>query len=186
MSGGGDATVRVWDPLVRIFHWSLVAGFAIAWITADEWDRAHEIAGYVVGGLVAFRLIWGVIGSARARFADFMYRPATVIGYLRDSLRMRAKRYLGHNPAGGAMVIALLIALAVIVGTGIMMISRSYFGVEWVEDLHEVAANVSLILVALHVAGVALASVEHGENLVRSMVTGRKRPLDHGDAQERG
>ncbi|MEI2385064.1 cytochrome b/b6 domain-containing protein [Breoghania sp. JC706] len=167
--------VRVWDPLVRIFHWSLVAAFTFAYLTGDEWQSAHETAGYVIVGLVAFRLLWGLVGPHHARFASFVRGPAAVIGFLRDSVRMRAPRHIGHNPAGGAMVIALLVMLAVITGTGIMMTTDRFWGVEWVEDVHEIAANLTLGLIALHVAGVVLASFEHGENLVRAMVTGRKR-----------
>lgn len=173
-----SAMVRVWDPLVRVFHWSLVAAFAISWITADEWKSAHVLAGYAVVVLIGFRIVWGFVGPRRARFADFLFRPATVLSFLFDSLKMRAKRHLGHNPAGGAMVIALLALLGVISVSGIMMRTDAFWGVEWVEDLHEVAANLSLLLVALHLGGVALASLEHGENLVRAMITGRKRPLD--------
>lgn len=169
------AEVRVWDPLVRTFHWSLVAGFAVAWLTADEAKTAHEYAGYVVLGLVAVRILWGLAGTRHARFSDFVCRPATVISFLKDMVGRRAKRYIGHNPAGGAMVIALLAIVAVISATGVMMTTNAYFGVEWVEELHEGSVNMGLILVGLHILGVIFASFEHGENLVRSMVTGRKR-----------
>jgi cytochrome b len=169
------AMVRVWDPLVRLFHWSLVIAFTVAWLTGDELQEVHEIAGYVIVGLVGFRLLWGIVGTAHARFIDFVYRPAAVIRYLIDMARLRAKRYVGHNPAGGAMVIALLAMLGVICATGIMMTTDAYWGVEWVENAHEVAANVTLILVGLHLVGVFAASLEHRENLVRAMVTGRKR-----------
>ena len=173
--------IKVWDPFVRIFHWSLVLTFAIAFITADEWDDVHEIAGYVIAGLVAFRIVWGLIGSRRARFASFAYHPRVVVNFIRQSLQMKAPRYLGHNPAGGLMVLALLAMLAVITATGIAMESNSFFGYEWVEDLHEIAANLTLGLIALHIAGVILASMEHGENLVRAMINGRKRSGDAVD-----
>lgn len=167
--------VRVWDPLVRVFHWSLVAAFAFAFLTAEEWDGGHEAAGYVVAGLIGFRLLWGIVGTRHARFGDFLYRPATVVAFLRDSIRLRAARFLGHNPAGGAMVIALLLMLGVITGTGHLMTTDAFWGVKWVEELHELAANLTLGLIALHVLGVLVASFEHGENLVRAMITGRKR-----------
>ncbi|PLX39417.1 MAG: cytochrome B [Hyphomicrobiales bacterium] len=170
------ATVRVWDPLVRIFHWGLVATFAIAYITGDEWQKVHEPAGYVVMGLIAFRILWGFVGTRHARFSKFVYRPSTVLGFMKDTIGLRAKRYIGHNPAGGAMVIALLIALAAISATGFMMTTDAYWGVEWVEEAHEAAVNITLGLVVLHVIGVVVASIEHGENLARAMVTGRKRP----------
>jgi len=169
------ATVRVWDPLVRIFHWSLVIAFTLAWLTGEELRRVHVITGYVIVGLVAFRLAWGVIGTTHARFSDFIYWPSTIIGYLVDTVRMRAKRYVGHNPAGGAMVIALLAMLSATCATGVMMTTDAYWGVKWVEEAHQAAANLMLVLIGLHLAGVFAASIEHRENLVRAMITGRKR-----------
>ena len=170
-----SATVRVWDPLVRIFHWSLVIAFTVAWLTGDELRRLHLITGYAIIGLVGFRLVWGIVGAKHARFSDFVYRPGTIIGYLVDTIRLRAKRYIGHNPAGGAMVIALLAMLTVTCATGVMMTTDAYWGVKWVEEAHEASANLMLVLVGLHLVGVFAASFEHRENLVRAMITGRKR-----------
>ncbi|VVT09496.1 cytochrome b/b6 domain-containing protein [Hoeflea sp. EC-HK425] len=169
------ATVRVWDPLVRIFHWSLVGLFTFAFLTGDEWQKPHEVAGYIIAGLIAFRVIWGFAGTRHARFSSFIYRPSTVAGFLADTMRMKARRYLGHNPAGGLMVLGLLLAIAVISLSGWMMTTDAYWGVGWVQELHEAAAFSAVGLVALHVGGVLVASFEHGENLVRAMVTGRKR-----------
>ncbi|MCZ4288961.1 cytochrome b/b6 domain-containing protein [Hoeflea alexandrii] len=169
------ATIRVWDPLVRIFHWSLVGLFTFAFLTGDEWQKPHETAGYIIAGLIGFRVIWGFVGSRHARFASFIYRPSTVAGFIGDTIRMKARRYLGHNPAGGAMVIALLLVLAAISLSGFLMTTNAYWGVEWVEELHEASAFAALGLIGLHVGGVIVAGFEHGENLVRAMVTGRKR-----------
>jgi cytochrome b len=171
------AEVKVWDPLVRVLHWSLLAAFVAAWATADELDRIHIVAGYVVMGLVAVRIVWGFVGPRHARFADFVRGPSQVAAYLGDILRFRARRHLGHNPAGGAMIVALLVMLGIVSATGFMMTTDAFWGVAWVEEAHELAVNATLGLVALHVAGVALASFEHGENLVRAMFTGRKRRL---------
>jgi cytochrome b len=171
----GPATMRVWDPVVRVFHWSLVAAFATSWLTGDEVKSVHLASGYVIIGLLAVRLVWGLVGTKHARFSDFVHRPSTVLSYLRDVVRLKAARYLGHNPAGGAMILALLTGLAVACATGFMMTTDAYWGVEWVEDVHEAAANILIILVGLHLAGVALASVEHRENLVKAMITGWKR-----------
>lgn len=168
-------TVKVWDPLVRVFHWSLVIAFVVAWATGDELQRVHEIAGYTIAGLVAFRIVWGLVGSTHARFTDFVRSPAAVARYLLNTARLRARRYLGHNPAGGAMILALLVMLAVICTTGFLMTTDAFWGVEWVEETHEVAVNLTLVLIGLHLAGVAVASIEHRENLVRAMITGRKR-----------
>lgn len=177
-SAGSDplpAEVRVWDPLVRIFHWSLVGLFIFAFATGDEWDKPHEIAGYIIAGLVALRIIWGFVGSRHARFSDFVRGPGEVIRFLRDTIRLKAPRHLGHNPAGGIMVIALLLAIAVVCATGYMMTTDALWGTEWVEEVHEVAVYGTLGLVILHVLGVIVASSEHSENLVLAMFTGRKR-----------
>ena len=171
-------SIKVWDPFVRLFHWSLASVFVIAWITADEWERAHEISGYTIAVLVGLRIVWGLIGTRHARFTDFIYKPSAVIGYLKDAVLMRAKRFIGHNPAGGAMVLMLLLSLIAVSATGMMMTTNAFWGKEWVEELHEISANLTLGLVFLHIVGVLLASLQHSENLIRSMLTGRKRNED--------
>jgi len=172
------ASIKVWDLFVRIFHWSLVALFIITWITADEWSRIHELTGYAIAGLVGLRVVWGLIGSRHARFAYFVYKPSAVVSNVKDILNKKPRRYLGHNPAGGAMVLALLTMLLAVVGTGVMSVSDMFWGVDWVEDIHKSAAYVVLGLVFLHIAGVILGSIQHRENLVRSMFTGLKRRYD--------
>ncbi|MCB1754880.1 MAG: cytochrome b/b6 domain-containing protein [Gammaproteobacteria bacterium] len=170
-------TVRVWDPLVRVFHWSLLGLFIVAWASGDEWKELHELAGYGIAGLLVLRVIWGFIGSPHARFADFIYRPTVVWSYAKDMLARRARRYIGHNPAGGVMVIALLTMLGIICLSGILMTSDALWGEEWIEEVHEAAVNVTLFLVGLHIAGVVFSGLSHGENLVRAMFTGRKRSV---------
>jgi cytochrome b len=174
-SDAAPPMVRVWDPFVRLFHWSLVDLFVLAFITGDEVEWLHLAAGYAIVILVALRVAWGFVGLRHARFADFVRPPREVLAYLRDAARLRVSRYLGHNPAGGAMVLALLAMLAGITATGFMMTTDAYWGAQWVEDLHEGLVNAMLVLIGLHVAGVLLASFVHGENLVRAMITGRKR-----------
>ena len=176
------ATVKIWDPLVRLFHWSLVTSFAIAWISADEWKDLHHWAGYAAGALVAFRLVWGLIGPRYARFTQFVKPPATVVAYLRDTLKGRELRHLGHNPAGGLMILALLSTMSIVGFTGwLSTTNTSSWGVEWMEDTHEILANVLLGLVGLHVLGVAVTSLRHRENLIRAMWTGRKRAPTSAD-----
>jgi cytochrome b len=170
-----QSSVAVWDPLVRLFHWSLAVSFVIAWLTADEWESLHIWAGYAAGALVAFRVLWGVVGPRYARFAQFMRPPATTLSYLGATLRGREPRYIGHNPLGALMIVALMLGLAATAVTGWMHTLDAFWGVEWVEETHELLANVMLALVSLHVAGVVFASLRHGENLVRAMVVGRKR-----------
>ena len=167
--------MRVWDPLVRIFHWSLVASFAVAWLTSHSSEDIHDGAGYLAAALVLVRLLWGALGTPYARFAQFVRGPATVLRYLRAMLGGREARYIGHNPAGGAMVLVLMAAMAATALTGWMMTTDAYFGVEWVQAVHSLVAHGLLLLVAVHVGGVALACLRHRENLVAAMITGRKR-----------
>lgn len=210
---GPNERVRVWDPLVRLFHWSLVAAFAAAWLTADEVQQVHEVAGYAIMGLIAFRFAWGLVGSRYARFRQFLRGPGTTLGYLGDMVRGRERRYLGHNPAGAAMIVALLLTLSGTAFTGWLMaeparlamlpdlpslVSAAYADDDGddgerasgshgedvegpLKDIHEALANLALVLVALHVGGVALASFRHHENLARAMVSGDKRPPAPGD-----
>ena len=170
-----DTEVKVWDPLVRIFHWSLVLSFTVAFISAEEWDDLHIWAGYMAAGLIAFRLVWGLFGPRHARFISFVTSPGNVVAYAKQILTGDAPRYLGHNPLGGAMILALILSLAVVSVTGWMFTLDRFWGVEWVEAVHATFANMMVGLVALHVCGVLISSLSHKENLVRAMVTGRKR-----------
>ncbi len=187
MTTTGENEVKVWDPLVRIFHWTLVIAFGVAYFTEDDFMTLHSYAGYLVAGLVVFRVIWGFLGSRHARFRDFVHRPRVVIDYMKQASRFQAPRYLGHNPAAGAMIVALLIMLALSAVSGIALYGATENAgpmagmfsagptAEVLEEVHELLANLTVFLVVLHVAGVLFSSVEHGENLVRSMINGRKR-----------
>lgn len=173
--------VTVWDPLVRLFHWLLVAAFAVAWLSAEEWQNVHELAGYTVMGLIVFRLLWGLVGSRYARFRQFVRPPATTIAYIKDLRRGRERRHLGHNPAGAAMIIALLGGLALLTTSGWLSTLELGHAVDWLEEIHELMANLLLTLVVLHVGGVLLASYRHRENLTRAMVNGKKRKPEQDD-----
>lgn len=185
-------TVRVWDPLVRVFHWTLVLSFAIAWVSADEFDTLHFWAGYTIAALVAFRVVWGVIGTRHARFTDFVYHLSTIKSYLIDLAALRPKHYVGHNPAGGLMVIILLLSLGLLTFTGMASVAIDGIGplagtwVEsisghWMEDVHEAVANLVLAFVLFHIAGVLVSSLVHGENLVRAMINGKKEIEEKSD-----
>jgi cytochrome b len=168
-------TLRVWDPLVRIFHWSLVASFATAWFSSSSRDDFHQWVGLIAAGLITFRLIWGFVGTPYARFKQFIRSPLDVIRYVLAILRNSEARYIGHNPAGGLMVFALLLGIAATATTGYLMTTDTYYGDDFMQGLHSICANGMLVLIALHVGGVILASHRHKENLIKAMITGNKR-----------
>jgi cytochrome b len=169
------ATVSVWDPLVRIFHWSLVGIIAYEFL-AEAGDYAHRVLGYISLGLIAIRIIWGFIGTRHARFSDFVTSPMAVFAYLKSIATGHPARHIGHNPAGGAMVVVLLVMTAIVGGTGWAMRTEALWGQEWIEELHEVSAWLMLVFIAAHILGVIAASVQHRENLILSMLTGKKKP----------
>lgn len=121
MASPATTKIKVWDPFVRFVHWTVTVAFVVAYLTGDEAQMVHVWAGYLIGILVILRILWGFVGTRYARFDDFIYRPATVLDYLRDLLLDCAKRYIGHSPAGGAMVIALLVFLVTTVGSGLVL-----------------------------------------------------------------
>jgi len=186
-NGAPIAQIYVWDLFVRLFHWTLVVAFTVAYPTEDDLLDVHVWAGYIVGALVVGRVIWGFVGPAHARFSDFIYAPLTTLAYARDLVLFRAERHLGHSPGGGAMVLLLLVFLTATVVTGLVVYGGEQqagplAGMftkptgENVEELHELFANITLALVFAHIAAVVFASFVHRENLVRAMITGYKRP----------
>ena len=177
----GSPAVRVWDPLVRIGHWALVACVAAAWITHEGGHVWHERFGYATLVIVAIRLLWGVVGPRHARFARFVRGPAATLAYAGRTLAGNEPRYIGHNPLGGWMIVALLLCIVLAGASGWLYTTDAFWGVEWVEEVHEFFANALLVLVALHIAGVVFASVRHGENLARAMLSGKKRAPGPGD-----
>jgi cytochrome b len=167
--------VPVWDVPVRILHGSLVLTVAAAWLTRHSPGRWHEWLGYATLAIVALRTLWGFVGSRHARFADFI-RPASVtILYARDVLAGRETRFIGHNPLGGWMALALLAMVALVGFTGWLYTTDRFWGVEWVEELHATLSDILFLFVALHIVGVLFTSIRHRENLVGSMLHGRKR-----------
>ena len=164
--------VLVWDVPVRVFHWLLVLSFTGAYLTAESerWRLLHVSLGYTLGGLVAFRILWGLLGTRYARFASFVRGPAAVMRYVRTMVSGKPEHHIGHNPAGAVAIVLLLLLSVVSVATGWAIYND--VGGNSLEELHEVASNFMLAVVGVHVAGVVLASWRHGENLVRAMVTG--------------
>jgi len=203
-----ENTIQVWDIAVRVFHWSLLVSFVVAYLTAEDESILHIYSGYAVLGLIVFRVLWGVIGSRYARFSDFVYSPTVVFGYLKDLVHKKPGHYIGHNPAGGWMVLALLLGLFVISVSGLKLyaieegrgplaavnVELSLIPVahadrdehedrktgnnqdeeDW-EEIHELSTNLTLLLIFLHITGVVVSSRLHGENLVRAMITGKKK-----------
>ncbi|HHM06023.1 MAG TPA: DUF4405 domain-containing protein [Gammaproteobacteria bacterium] len=193
------AAVKVWDPVVRLFHWGVVTAFTVAYVTEDEGLGVHVWAGYTLAALLLVRLLWGFVGRGHARFADFSCSPAVAWRYVKALFSGRARRYLGHNPAGAWMIFLMLAVLAAVTVSGLMvygadqgagplggMLAGSPEGVEhlW-EEIHEFAAHFALVLVMIHIAGVVVASIVHKENLVGAMWHGCKRGEGPGPAGAR-
>jgi cytochrome b len=177
-----SAEVTVWSRFVRLFHWSLVTTVALAWLTSEVGRGLHEPIGWVMVALLVLRIVWGLAGRDRAaRFVSFVRGPAAVLAYARDVLGLRAPRFLGHNPLGGWMVIALMLTLAAVAVTGWLLTIDAFFGSEIMEEVHEALAVALLALVAVHVGGVFYTGWHQHENLVRAMLTGRKRAPGPGD-----
>lgn len=189
------AEVRVWDPFVRIFHWLLATVVLVDWFMVEPlW--MHTWLGYLAAGLVILRIVWGFIGPENAQFINFVRGPRLVLEYVAGLARFSSRRYLGHSPAGGAMIVALLVMISATIVTGmanlaadrgegplagaISKVERPIIPGQrrprlLMKQVHETVANITLVLVLLHVLGVALGSFAHRENLVRAMITGRKR-----------
>jgi cytochrome b len=176
-SSSAQSTVRVWDPLVRIGHWSLVACIAAAWFTREGYGVWHERIGYAALAVVCIRIAWGFAGPHYARFSQFVRAPAATLNYARGVMTASEPRCLGHNPLGSWMIVFLLALITLVCLSGWLYTTDRYWGVQWVGELHETLTYVLLASVALHVSGVALASFRHRENLVAAMVHGRKRVL---------
>jgi len=194
-------SIRVWDIVVRFGHWTLAALFLTAYISEGEPTWLHTSAGYGVLVVIAFRVLWGFIGTEHARFRDFIYPLSEVRSYLQGLIARKPRHYLGHNPAGGLMVFALLVALTGTACTGMALFAADrgrgpiaagaalmrgeqlrddgrYAKVgskRFWKEVHEIFANATLALVVMHIAGVVVSSVLHRENLARAMVTGRKQ-----------
>lgn len=172
-------TIAVWDPFVRVFHWSIALGFLLNMTLLEEGETFHEWVGYAMLALVGLRIIWGFIGPIRARFSNFFPTPKRVQHHLQAIKTGQHDASEGHNPLGGAMVITLMLMLLVVGFSGWMQTWDAYWGEEWLEELHEIAANITLGLVAIHVAAVIIMGRFTGIPLIRPMLTGKRTVTDN-------
>lgn len=166
--------IYVWDPLVRLFHWSLVAAFLANALFTRPGKDLHETVGYVVAGLIALRLVWGLVGPRHARLSDFAPRPGAALEQVQEMATGRRNVHAGHSPLGALMIWNLLATLAAIALTGWMQTTLTFFGVEWVAQAHEVLVTWAEISAAAHVLAVVLESRRLRVNLPKSMLTGYK------------
>jgi cytochrome b len=166
--------ILVWDLPTRVFHWLLAACFLGAWLTSES-ERVRDVhvaLGYTMLGLVAFRLLWGLVGTRYARFSSFPFAPRRVLPYLRSLFTRAPQHHVGHNPAGSIAIYALL-ALALLAGlTGYA--AHAEIGGEALAELHEGAASAMLSLVLIHIGAVIVSSLIHRENLAAAMLNGYK------------
>jgi len=186
--GMQENDVKVWDILVRLFHWSLVVTFFICFITEDS-SQLHIYSGYLIIMLITVRLVWGFIGTEYARFSNFLVMPGVAIQYLKDIVKNKNKRFLGHNPAGAAMIIVLITTIVITCVTGVvlyavedhsgplafMFTGENEFLEDLLEEVHEFFSNFSVVLIILHISGVIIAGKQHNENLIKSMFSGKKK-----------
>lgn len=169
-----NSKILVWDFPTRTFHWLLALSFTGAFVTGDSerYRDIHLLLGYILLGLIGFRLIWGIVGTRYARFISFLFAPRAIAGYVRSMFQGKPQHYAGHNPAGSVAIFLLL-------GLGLLsslsgLASYNEIGGEWLEELHELSANTMLAVVIVHIAGVFVSSFLHRENLARAMITGAK------------
>lgn len=175
-------SVRVWDPLVRIVHWTLAMTVALGWATTVPALSAwHVTVGYGALALVGVRVVWGFGGPRFARFAHFVRSPRATWAYAADVVRGRARRHLGHNPLGAWMVIAFFACIAGLAATGWLYSTDEFWGDRTVERIHAALAWAIVVLAALHIAGVVVTGIVHHENLVAAMLHGRKRERAEDD-----
>jgi len=183
-------TVVVWDWLVRVFHGAVLVLFALAYGVENDWPVVHAYIGYTLLLLIVFRLLWGFIGTSYARFSKFLTGPGQILHYLRGIARGPVHRYIGHNPAGGWMIVALLLSLLTTALLGIALFALEGSGPlaavdvsNWpgplLAQLHSLSADGIMALIVLHVGGVLLSSYRHRENLIMAMVSGRKAVDDN-------
>ena len=166
---------KVWDPFVRVFHWSLALLMIANAFVIDDESKLHHWVGYTVVGLVLARILWGFIGTQYARFSRCPPRPSASVEQLADIASGRKTIHPGHTPLGALMIYNLLAAVLVICVSGYLMTTDMFWGVEWPDELHQFAVTWVEISVVAHVAAVLFESLRTKVNLPRAMITGYKR-----------
>ena len=167
--------VKVWDPFVRLFHWSLVVCVLLNQFVLEAGETPHQWAGYIASGLVVARILWGFVGTRHARFADFFPTPTRVRQHLMALRQGQAGEHLGHNPLGALMMLALMALVLALGFTGWLQGTDAFWGEEWLQEVHEWLANGLLLAAGLHAAAAVMMGRVERVNLVRAMVTGVKR-----------
>ncbi len=168
------APVRVWDPFVRVFHWSLVACVLLNGFVLEEGEDPHRWAGYAASALVGLRLLWGVVGSRHARFADWFPTPARLRAHVGALVRGESPHHDGHNPLGAVMMLALMALVLALGLTGWLQETDAFWGDEALEELHEGLAEVLLWCAGLHAAAALVMGRLERTRLIKAMFTGRK------------
>lgn len=170
-----SSRILVWDFPTRFFHWLMALSFTGAYLTAESerYRDIHVVLGYTLLGLIAFRLLWGIFGTRYARFRSLLFKPREIAAYALSLLKLKPAHYIGHNPLGSVSIWLLLGLCILSVLSGVLLFEG--IGGETLEEAHEFVSNAMLAVVAIHIAGVAVSSVLHRENLARAMVTGFKR-----------
>lgn len=174
MTQTSQETIYVWDRFVRLFHWSLVSCVLLDYFVIDDGEVVHQILGYLAAALVVARIVWGFVGTKYARFAEFFPTPSRINSHIRSLLSGRIDQHHGHNPLGALMIFALLSLVIALGVTGFMQGLDAYWGEEWLQDLHELLANMLIGLVAMHVSAALIMSHVERTNLIAAMVTGSK------------
>lgn len=174
--------VKVWDPIIRLFHWSVVLTFvANAWAIDDE-SKLHQQVGWLIVALLGLRVLWGLVGTQHARFSDFPPSIPAAMHQVQDIATGRVHHHIGHSPLGAWMIYALLSGLAGLCATGVMMTTDRFWGIGWVEEIHEALMVVTAVAACVHVGAVVIESRRTGVNLPRAMITGTK-VMPHDDAR---
>lgn len=174
MSTAPARAPRVWDPFVRVFHWSLVLCVALNLWVVEEGESLHEWLGYAASALVGLRVLWGLVGTRHARFTDFWPTPTRLRRHVAALLRGKPEHHDGHNPLGGLMVLCLMAVVLSLGLTGWLQTTDAFWGEDWLEELHEALANGLMLLVGVHAAAALVMGRIERTRLVKAMVTGRK------------